>query len=334
MNIRDFSDEQLAGQRMMVGFEGTQFNPDLEFLIGVLKVGGIILFSQNAETPNQVKNLCRSVQAYARTNGQPPLMIAVDQEGGEVARLKKPFTQFPGNPSMKSEKDAVYFAETSAAELVQAGINMNLAPVMDVAPKGIDSIMAGRSFGHDPVWVSKLGLTVISHLQRNNVMAVAKHFPGIGRTVFDSHIDLPIFDGDMSELESCDLVPFEACIRSGVAGIMLSHILYRKIDPQWPASLSQCVAETLLRERLRFTGITITDDLDMGAINKHYDMKTAIRQILMAGIDITLICHKGSNIEIAHKEILQNLKNSPELKIKGIESVRRIMALKRKYIKS
>jgi beta-N-acetylhexosaminidase len=332
MNPETLSLEQLAGQRLMVGFEGRQFNPDLKFLIGDLKVGGIILFSQNAATPHQVKKLCGSVQEYARMNGQPPLMIAIDQEGGQVARLKKPFTQFPGNSTMKRKKDAVYFAETTAAELFQAGINMNLAPVMDVAPKEIDSIMAGRSFGHDPAWVSKLGVTVISHLQRNKIMAVAKHFPGIGRTVFDSHIDLPIFDGDLSELESCDLVPFEAGIRSGVAGIMLSHIIYRKIDPQWPASLSQSVAGKLLRERMRFSGITLTDDLDMGAINKHYDIKTAIRQILLAGIDITLICHKGPNIEIAYKEILKNLKDSPELKTKGIESVSRIMDLKGKYL--
>jgi beta-N-acetylhexosaminidase len=332
MNPETLSPEQLAGQRLMVGFEGRQFNPDLKSLIADLKVGGVILFSQNAETPDQVKMLCGSIQEYARRHGQPPLMIAIDQEGGQVARLKEPFTQFPGNPSMKRKKDAVYFAETTAAELAQAGINMNLAPVVDVAPEGIGSIMAGRSFGHDPAWVSKLGVTVISHLQRNKIMAVAKHFPGIGRTVFDSHIDLPIFDGDLSELESCDLLPFEACIHNGVAGIMLSHIIYRKIDPQWPASLSQHVAAKLLRERMQFTGITMTDDLDMGAIQRHYDIKTAIRQILLAGIDITLICHKGPNIEIAYKEILRNLTESPELRAKGIESVRRIMALKEKYL--
>jgi beta-N-acetylhexosaminidase len=332
MNPETLSLEQLAGQRLMVGFDGKQLNPDLKFLIADLKVGGIILFSQNAETPAQVKKLCESIQGYARKNGQPPLMIAIDQEGGQVARLKEPFTQFPGNPSMKRKKDAVYFAETTAAELAQAGINMNLAPVVDVAPKGIDSIMAGRSFGHDPDWVSKLGVTVISHLQRNKIMAVAKHFPGIGRTVFDSHIDLPFFDGDLSELESCDLVPFEACIRKGVAGMMLSHIIYRKIDPQWPASLSQRVAGTLLRKRMRFSGITMTDDLDMGAINKHYEIKTAIRQILLAGIDITLICHKGPNIEIAYQEILKCLKDSSQLRTQGIESIKRIMALKEEYL--
>ena len=332
MNIRDFSDEQLAGQRLMVGFEGKRFNEDLQFLIRDLKVGGIILFSQNTETPSQVKKLCGSVQECARVNGQPPLMIAIDQEGGQVARLKKPFTQFPGNASMKGVEDAIYFAETTAAELVQAGINMNLAPVMDVAPKEINSIMAGRSFGHDPAWVSKLGVAVISHLQQNNIMAVAKHFPGIGRTVSDSHLDLPAFEGDLAELESCDLVPFEACVDCGVAGIMLSHVIYKKIDPQWPASLSQRLVAKLLRERMQFSGLSLTDDLDMGAIKKHYDVKTAIRQILLADIDMTLICHKGPNIETAYKEILRNLKDSPELKVKGIKSVERIMDLKKQYL--
>lgn len=332
MNPETLSIEQLAGQRLMVGFEGKRFNEDLHFLIRDLNVGGIILFSQNTETPSQVKKLCESVQECARLNRQPPLMIAIDQEGGQVTRLKKPFTQFPGNASMKGVDDAICFAETTAAELVQAGMNMNLAPVMDVAPRDINSIMAGRSFGHDPAWVSELGVAVISHLQKNNIMAVAKHFPGIGRTVYDSHLDLPTFEGDLAELESCDLVPFEASVDCGVAGIMLSHIIYKKIDPQWPASLSQHVAVRLLRERMQFSGLTLTDDLDMGAINKHYDIKTAIRQILLADIDMTLICHKGPNIEIAYKEILRNLKDSPELRASAIKSAERILNLKKKYI--
>jgi beta-N-acetylhexosaminidase len=332
MDIKDFSDEQLAGQRLMAGFEGTQLDEDLKFLIGDLKAGGIVLFSHNVETPDQVKKLCRAVQQYAYMNGQPPLMIAIDQEGGQVARLKKPFTQFPGNSAMKDVADAVYFAKTTAIELAEAGINMNLAPVLDVAPKEISSIMATRSFGQDPGWVAKLGLTVISHLQQNNIMAVAKHFPGIGRTIADSHIDLPSCEYDLAELESFDLIPFAASIAEEVAGIMLSHVIYEKIDPRWPASLSRRIALKLLRERMRFAGISMTDDLDMGAINKHYDIKIAIRQILRAGIDMTLICHKGPNIEIAYKEILRRLRGSPEIKAMGVESVKRIMVLKEKYI--
>jgi len=332
MNPEILSVEQQAGQRLMVGFEGTQLDADLKFLIGELKVGGIILFSHNIKTPGQVHKLCRATQDYARLQGQPPLMIAIDQEGGQVARLKKPFTQFPGNAAMEHVADAVYFARTTATELAGAGINMNLAPVMDVAPKEINSIMASRSFGQDPGWVSKLGLTVISHLQQKNIMAVAKHFPGIGRTVFDSHIDLPSCEYDLAELESFDLIPFAASIEGQVAGIMLSHVIYEKIDPRWPASLSRRIALKLLRKRMRFTGISMTDDLDMGAINKHYDIKTAIRRILRAGIDVALICHKGPNIGIAYEEILLHLRDFPEIKASGVESVNRIMALKEKYL--
>jgi len=131
MDISEFSNEQLAGQRLMVGFDGTRLNDDLMFLIDTLKVGGIILFSRNLTSPDQIKDLCLSVQEYAVKCGQPPLFISIDQEGGKVARLEEPFTQFPGNPHMKNDEDARHFAEITASELKNVGINMNMAPVME-----------------------------------------------------------------------------------------------------------------------------------------------------------------------------------------------------------
>ncbi len=332
MKANGFSEQQLAGQRLMAGFDGTCLNDDLRFLIDSLKVGGIILFSYNISDPEQLKKLCSSVQEYAALSGQPPLLIAIDQEGGQVARLKEPFTRFPGNPAMKDEKDAKHFARVTAGELMGLGINMNMAPVMDLAPEGMSGIMAKRSFGHDPERVSKMGTCVIKHLQKNGVMAVAKHFPGIGRTVLDSHVDLPLLGAELSVLESSDFIPFEAAIQHDVAGIMLSHIVYEKIDPKWPASLSTRIAKGLLRERMGFKGLVITDDLDMGAISNHYDIKTGIRQILSADIDIPLICHKGPAVEIAFDEILSALQNSEELMGAGIASVNRIMDVKRQYL--
>jgi beta-N-acetylhexosaminidase len=260
------------------------------------------------------------------------LFIAVDQEGGQVARLKEPFTQFPGNPHMVNEEDAIYFAEVTATELTGVGINMNMAPVMDVAPKEINGIMAKRAFGDDPAWVTRLGVKVIEHLQHNNIMAVAKHFPGIGRTILDSHMDLPMLEDEISVIERMDLIPFKASIQHGVSGMMLSHIFYKKLDPQWPASLSDKIAKVLLRKKLGFDGIVLTDDLDMGAIVKHYDIQTAIRRILAAEIDVALICHKGPNIETAYEELLQGITDSAGTKTKGIESVERIMKLKKKYL--
>jgi beta-N-acetylhexosaminidase len=316
----------------MVGFEGDEFSDDLRYLIGELKVGGIILFSQNITSPGQLKDLCRAMQQHADASGNLPLFIAVDQEGGQVARLKDPFTQFPGNPHMKDEEDASRFAEITAAELTQVGFNMNMAPVMDIAPKDIQSVMAGRAFGHNPARVERLGVKVIRHLQKNNIMAVAKHFPGIGRTTLDSHMDMPGLDADLSALESFDMIPFEAAIKNDVCGIMLSHIMYPKIDPKWPASLSQRIARDLLRNQLGYTGLTLTDDMDMGAIAKHYDIKTVVHQTLAADIDMILICHKGPNIQLAFETITKRLTDLPEFEARGIESVGRIVETKKKYI--
>lgn len=332
MQSKALANKQLAGQRLMVGFNGTELDENLKFLIERLKVGGIILFAQNLKTPAQIKDLCSGIQDYAKCCEQPPLFIAIDQEGGQVARLREPFTRFPGNPHMQDEADAAHFANITAVELGRVGINMNMAPVLDVAPEDIDSIMAGRSFGSDPAWVAQLGVKVIEHLQRSNIMAVAKHFPGIGRTTLDSHLDLPVVDDDISAIEKFDLIPFKASIQHGVSSVMLSHIFYSKLDPKWPASLSIRIAKDLLRQQMGFDGLVITDDLDMGAIAKYYNIKQAVRQILAADIDLTLICHQGPNIEIAYEEILQRITDSAELKARGIESVQRIDKLKRKYL--
>jgi beta-N-acetylhexosaminidase len=332
MDIAAFSPEQSAGQRLMVGFDGTELNPDLRFLIKTLKVGGIILFARNLLNPDQIKHLCSSIQKYARSCGQPPLFISIDQEGGKVARLKEPFTQFPGNPKMKGPEDAIHFARVTAVELTEIGVNMNLAPVLDVAPQGINSVQASRVFGHDPLWVSELGTVVIDHLQANNIMAVAKHFPGIGRIILDPHDEISDLDIDVDTMQATDLLPFKAATENNVAGIMLSHIRYPKMDARWPASLSAAIADDLLRKQMGYYGVIMTDDLDMGAIKKHYDIKTVLRQILSADIDIALICHKGPDIKNAFEEILDAQNRSQSIKAKGMKSLERIMNLKSKYL--
>lgn len=332
MTIDSFSDEQLAGQRMMVGFEGQTFNDDLRRLIGELAVGGLILFAPNIVDPLQLQHLCRDCQAYAARCGQPPLIISVDQEGGVVARLKAPhFTEFDGNPFMRDVNDARTFARTTARELSAAGINMDMAPVMDVAPEDLSGIMADRVFGCHPEHVARMGTALIEALQGDGVMAVAKHFPGIGRTSLDSHLDLPVFGEDLAAMEAVDLPPFQAAIDHQVAGIMLSHILYTRIDPQWPASLSPAIARDLLRERLGYRGVTLTDDLDMGAIVHHFDIRAVISQIVAAQIDIALICHKGPRIEEGWEEMLAQTRQYPEL---ARASVQRILDLKKAYLKN
>ncbi|MBF0377449.1 MAG: glycoside hydrolase family 3 protein [Desulfamplus sp.] len=336
----------LAGQRLMVGFEGVELNLELKALIRDIKVAGIILFAINIKSAAQVKELCKSAQDYAKSCNLPPLFIAIDQEGGKVARLKKPdFTEFQGNPYIKDIDDAKNFATIVARELKSVNINMNFAPVMDFIPEpkdipniddlrgNFESIMINRAFHGTPENVAKLGSCVIDTFQKSGIMAVAKHFPGIGRTTRDSHLELPILgqrEADRKLMELSDLIPFKAAIKSNVAGIMLSHILYSALDNELPASLSYNIAKRLLRDEMGYQGVVMTDDLDMKAIK--FDIPTSIKHILNAEVDIALICHKGAAIETAFNEIKTLIATDEKFYQKAIESSQRIDSLKRRYL--
>lgn len=329
MDNQKVTDRELAGQKVMAGFEGTYFNREVEHLICDLKIGGLILFAINIETPDQVRDLCDKAQACAMAQGLPPLFIALDQEGGVVARLKKPhFKTFPGNPFITCQDEARAFATAMAEELKNIGVNMNLAPVMDVVPGGGSSIMASRSFPGTPEQVAELGTCMIKTMQEKGIMACAKHFPGIGRTILDSHFELPVLHAREELLDSSDLIPFTAAVKADVATIMLSHILFLEIDPVWPASLSPKIADILLRNKIGFKGVSMTDDLDMKAIKQ--DIATCITQILHANIDLALICHKGPNIKTAVLEIQGQTSRNENLFRGSLKSFDRIMSLKKK----
>lgn len=320
----------MAGQRLMLGFDGIELNDALKHIIGDINAGGIILFKRNIETPEQVTSLCDACQAYAKLCNIPPLFIAIDQEGGKVARLREPFTVFKGNPFIESVQDARNFAAITADELKQVGINMNFAPVLDVVPEGVGSIMKDRAFKGDAEQVAALGVEVIHTLQKNGIMAVAKHFPGIGRTLKDSHFYLPSLEMDLETLRQSDLLPFAAAKNEEVAGIMLSHISYPQIDNQWQASLSPFFVKDLLRSQMEYDGLVMTDDLDMKAIQ--YDMKTCIRQVVESGIDMVLICHEGPDIDLASQELNRLLNEDENLYKMSEQSVERILRFKKKYL--
>ncbi|MEN8210533.1 MAG: beta-N-acetylhexosaminidase [Thermodesulfobacteriota bacterium] len=322
--------KEMAGQRLMLGFDGIELNKDLKHIIDGIKACGIILFKRNIESPEQVAFLCKSCQEYAKSCGLPPLFIAVDQEGGTVARLQKPFTIFKGNPFIESVEDAKNFASITADELQQAGINMNFAPVLDIMPDGVESIMKERVFKGNAKRVSSLGMEVILGLQKKGIMAVAKHFPGIGRTIKDSHFHLPVLDIDLKTLEQSDMLPFKDAKESDVSGIMLSHISYPKLDNKWQASLSPFIANDLLRNQMGYKGLVMTDDLDMKAIE--HDIKTCIRQILKSGIDVALICHKGPAIATAFNEIITQIRQDESLYKACKKSNQRVLKYKKKYL--
>ena len=250
-----------------------------------------------------------------------------------MARLKAPFTEFPGTPPLTSKAEAENFGRITAGELSDVGINMNMAPVMDVTDPDIDSIMAKRAFSDDPDIVATIGTAVITALQKRQVMAVAKHFPGIGRTTLDSHLDLPVLDADAETLQA-DLKPFAAAAAKQVAGMMLSHIRYSALDPDLPASLSVKIARELLRNRLGYDGLVLTDDLDMGAIRNYFDIDTAVDYILAADIDLILICHRGPAQGQAFTRTCAWLQKASGPWQRGLNSAQRILRFKQQYLEN
>lgn len=319
---------QLAGQRIMVGFDGLVLEDELKGYIRDNLVGGVIIFSRNVKDPDQVAELNRSVMDFALSCGQPPPFIAVDQEGGRVARLRAPFTEFAGNPSIKTRDDAFAFADACSKDLRRAGFNMNFAPVLDVAPEDYpNSVMAERVFPGGPENVADLGDAVITRFQENGILAVGKHFPGIGRTNLDSHLDLPINQLSRQDLFDVELAAFKKC---RAAGIMLGHIIYTELDPDWPASLSVQVARDILRGQMDYQGVVMTDDLDMGAVNGRYPIDQCMERVVAADIDMVLICHPGPNIQAAFDATVRILETDSQALARCHTSVGRIFAAKKK----
>lgn len=290
------------GQLFMSGIPGPRVDEATVSLIRDYHLGGVILFARNIQDPIQLGGLCHDLQNAAMAHNGPPLFIAIDQEGGRVARLREPFSRFPGNTAIGCADDpvaaAMEFGRITAMEMRIVGLNMNLAPVVDVRRGEPEMHLEGRMFGDNPEVVSLLGRTVVRSLQANGVMAVAKHFPGLGHAMKDPHLELPRIEAGRREIEEVDLPPFHAAIGEGVAGIMSSHAVYTALDPGRPATLSPAILTGLLREGLGFQGLTITDDLEMGAIAKHWGVVRSTASAFAAGADILLICRdQGAVLE-------------------------------------
>ena len=287
-----------VGRLFMAGMPGTSLDKHTNDLIRDYCLSGVILFSRNIEDPLQVARLCRDLQKCAITYHGTPLFLAVDQEGGRVARLGKPFTFFPGNAAIGEDPQPVEkaeaFARVTAKEMSLVGLNMDFAPVVDVRKGDPEKHLSGRTFGDEPAKVALLGRTVVKVLQENGIMATAKHFPGLGRTSLDPHHHLPTIDVDAAEMKEINLPPFRAAMEEGVAAIMSSHAIYPVLDPDFPATMSHKILTDLVREELGFEGLVITDDLEMGAIKKKWGTANGAVASFKAGADILLICENQS----------------------------------------
>lgn len=281
---------EAIGQLFILGFEGRAPSFAVEDLIREHNPGGVILFACNLGSPEEIATLTNALQAAAPT----PLFVAIDQEGGKVARLQPPFTLWPSAATVGdvgSSELAYALGKAMAQELLAVGINMNLAPVLDVLTNPANPIMAGRCFGGDPQLVTRHGMAVFGGLNDMGVLAVGKHFPGHGDTTVDSHLGLPVVPHDRARLWAVELAPFVAAIAAGIPALMTAHLLVPALDPERPATLSRPILTELLRERLGFSGLLVSDDLLMRGIADTTPTGDAAMRFLEAGGDCVLICH-------------------------------------------
>lgn len=288
------------GGLMMVGLPGLELDDSTRQLIRDHGVNNFILFARNVKNPGQLQKLCHDLVIKCEKNRLAPPLIAIDQEGGSVARLPEPWTQFPDVRKMAESDDPEQvladYARTCCRELLAAGINMNLAPVLDVCPAKAGYFMERRVLGGDPDEVAHLGALVIATIEKKGVAACAKHFPGLGAARLDPHQTMPTVDRERPMLIGEDLRPFKAAVAAGVAAIMTSHTIYPALDPDWPATLSAKILTGMLRDDLGYNGLVITDDLEMGAIENEMTVAAAALRSFQSGADLMLICRDHAKV--------------------------------------
>ncbi len=284
----------ILAQSIVVGLPGPVASDRELGLVGHEGLGGVILFSRNIESPAQVWEFNYRLRRAAAEADRPPLFVMVDQEGGSVARLHEPFCDGPDLADLgkASDQDLHDHGARIGRELKAAGFNWNLAPVLDVHDIA-GGIMARRSLGADPQRVAQLGAAFIAGQQEAGCLACAKHFPGIGRTTTDTHKERPRVALSRSQLEAVEFEPFKRAAEEGVVGIMVCHAVFEALDADRPASLSETVIQEVLRKECGFSGLVLSDDLEMGALAAEMEPDQAAEQAYMAGCDIVLICHRA-----------------------------------------
>jgi beta-N-acetylhexosaminidase len=292
-----------VGQLLIGSFTGTTVSPELRSLAREFPLGGVILFARNVEAPEQVAELAYDVQPLG---GDLPLWVSVDQEGGRVARLRAPFTEWPPMAALGrcgDEALAARFAASLAAELRAVGVTLDYAPVLDIHTNPANPVIGDRALSQNAQDVARLGAAIVRGLQDNGVAACGKHFPGHGDTSVDSHLELPIVEHPPDRLRRVEFVPFREAARSQVAFMMTAHVLVPAFDETLPATLSPRVVP-LLRAELGYEGVILSDDLEMKAVAKTWSVPDAAVQAIAAGCDGVLVCSGDVEAQAATLEAL------------------------------
>ncbi|MCB9787171.1 MAG: beta-N-acetylhexosaminidase [Deltaproteobacteria bacterium] len=287
---------EAAGGQLVVGFDGEAVPEDLRRFVAEAAPAGVVLFGRNVRSLAQTAALLRELRALWPTDGPAPL-LAVDQEGGPVRRLKAPdcpeVLQLPAAAELASRGEPALTEEAGrvlGVELAAIGFNLDFAPVLDVDSNPANPIIGRRAFGKDARSVVEQALAFARGLGRAGILACGKHFPGHGDTAVDSHLTLPRLAHSLERLRAVELVPFAAAVAARLPALMTAHIVFEALDPVWPATLSPRVLPELLRGELGFDGVVFSDDLEMAAIAAHHDARAIAEQGRAATVDLFLAC--------------------------------------------
>ena len=325
--VANMSDADKVGQLLMIGIHGKNLNDDAKFMINEYRVGGIILFDRNMESKDQVKSLIADINKTGKSAGLTPLFIGIDQEGGAVARMEDQLIKVPPAEELGKEpiEQAVSLAKQSGTELKDLGFNINFAPVADLG------LTYGRSFSTNPDEVVRYASAVGKAYDEAGLWYSYKHFPGIGKTDVDLHADTSVVPVSKETLLNEDTKVFVDLVKQSkpnTYAIMVSHAMYPQIDPDHPSSLSKAIITDWLRKDMGYNGVVVTDDMDMGALAKHYTFGDMAVQSILAGSDILLVCHEYEHMQEAYNGLMKAVKDGQISKERLDESVKRILLMK------
>ena len=330
MTVEGMGVREMVGQMFVVSVGGTEPDYYIEKMVRERNIGGVILFGHNMEGEDQVEALTGSLQRLSmQTEPAVPLLVAVDQEGGDIASAPWVSAQ-PAAAEVGSRGDpteARRISEQMGKELLRAGVNTNFAPVVDT---GFGAAIGNRSYGEDPALVSRMGVAAVEGFDAAGIASAAKHFPNHGPAVVDSHEELPVVNHDMKTIESYDLAPFRAAVEAGAPMVMAGHLLYPAVDPERPASLSPKWI-SILREDLGFGGVVVTDDLAMAGASGGETPERAAVEAVKAGADLLVVSSPPQRQADAYDAVVAAVESGeiPERRVR--DSVERLLGVKETY---
>lgn len=318
-----------AGELLALGFEGTELPEAIAVLATESGLGGIVLFARNCPSLDAVLSLTSAARGLG-----PDVLVLVDHEGGRVHRLPPPFTRFPPAATIGQTGDpglAAQVARAMARELRAAGFDSGLTPVLDCLTDPRSVVVGDRAYASDPEAVAACGTAFIRAAMAEGLLPVAKHFPGHGRTPLDSHLALPEVDAPLDDLERTELGPFRQALAAGCPAVLVAHVLYPALDGEWPASLSANVIGGLLRRRLDFGGLVLSDDLEMAAVRSGWGVGGAAARFLTVGGDLALVCREAEARDEAMAAVGRALETGA-LTREAAAAARRRRAARRRWV--